>query len=214
MTDPPDPVVPNEIKLVEPTETDNPVIVLEGVLLKKKTVIYFPVTKDKQHWILMNKTNISVKYGKVGYDITKLSGVYAGSWKLICVSEKDLHEIGPRAVNNCVIEGAPPRTSVKVNTNAQGTVIRGWYLSDWNEDAIHKVVELMENDPITDERVPLEDPKDEYTPDTSRWCSYRFHLSSNATLLLLKNPTSRTIGTPLFLEFANALNRDGGVRQL
>ena len=106
----------------------------------------------------------------------------------------------------------PPHTLVKVNTNAQGTVIRGWYLSGWNENDKYKLVELMENDPITHERVPLEpipypgrshmntslhrDGTDgghvllpfasvqdhiyemtvEYTPDTSRWSSYRFRL--------------------------------------
>ena len=48
----------------------------------------------------------------------------------------------------------------------------------------------------------------EYTPDTSRWSSYRFRLTDNVKLLVMKNPTTRTIGTPLFLEFANALNRD------
>ena len=65
----------------------------------------------------------------------------------------ELRESPPRSVNNCVIEDnysritwhpigskSPPHTLVKVNTNAQSTVIRGWYLSGWNEDATHKVM--------------------------------------------------------------------------
>lgn len=45
---------------------------------------------------------------------------------------------------------------MKVNTNAVGTVIRGWYLSGWTENEKDKLVQLVEKDPISGERVPIE----------------------------------------------------------
>ena len=161
----------NEFDL-EPAGYGSQVIKLQGTLTKK-TAFYFPVDKVRR-WLLINETKISIKYGNKGDKFDNLPSVLANSWNLIDVYRtgpvtNDIRLIPPRAVNNCVIEDnysritwnpigskAPAHTLVKVNTNAQGTVIRGWYLSGWNEDATHKVVELMENDPITHERVPIE----------------------------------------------------------
>ena len=47
-----------------------------------------------------------------------------------------------------------------------------------------------------------------FTPDTSKWSSYYIHIDDmlsikNVDILTLGNPTVRTVGTPLFLEFEN-----------
>jgi len=107
------------------------------------------------------------------------------------------------------------------------------------EGDIYKLVDLVESDPLTRERLPISPTQypgrthvntslhtdgingghvllpfastqasitkqmEAYTPDTSRWCSYRFRIVGNTMLLVIENPTTRTIGTPLFLEFVN-----------
>ena len=245
---------------------DKQVIILQGELTKT-TAFYFPITKethwllknDTNHSIKYGKRGDDVKmlpsvlarsWGLI--TVYKMTVIEAG----VRTEIMDIRSSGPRPVNNCVIEDNYSRilrrdihdngafdvkdlkhTLVKVNTNAIGTVIRGWYLSGWNENDKDKVVELMENDPLTHERVPILYPgrshmntslhrdgtdgghvllpfasrqdtikgqREEYRPDTSRWCSYRFRLTENAMSLVMKNPTTRTVGTPLFLGFVSA----------
>ena len=263
------PVNEIELKTVTDYETHQ-VIVLQGTP-KNETVFYFPVTKVGQ-WILKNDTNRDIMYGKnvMGTIKTVIGRVLPKSWKSIRVYENvvtktmELRESPPRAVNNCIMEdnrariswndqdtapwGAkipmPPHTVVKVNSNAIGTMIRGWWYRGPNENDIYKLVDLVENDPLTHDRIPRISPTEfggrmhintslhrdeidgghvgghvllpfastqenislqwqDYTPNTSRYCSYRFRLVDNVMVLNLKNPTTRTIGIPLFLEFVN-----------
>jgi hypothetical protein len=256
-----------QIDLNMPDLTTHQVILLEN--LSKVTHVYFPV-EVLGKWILKNDTNHMINYGKLKASIrTDMGSVLPQSWKLILVrkatgDDPELKELLPRPVNNCVIEDNYSRiirhdinkfphlfdvkdlkhTLVKVNANAEGTVIRGWYLAGWRENDKDKLIELVENDPLTHKRVPLDtilypsrshintslhrdgtdgghvllpfashqvklpDPllhlTNEYVPDTSRWGSYRFRLFTEE--LRMKNPTTRTLGTPLFLEFVNGLN--------
>ena len=89
-------------------------------------------------------------------------------------------------------------------------------LDDYHKGLVHIKTQIYRSDieggfsllPFASTQENVTSQKYEYTPDTSRWCSYRFRLIKDAMLLVLKNPTTRTIGTPLFLEFANALKRD------
>ena len=139
------------------TEADcvNPVIVLSSTPpLTKPTVIRLPATKENR-WILQNDTDISIRYGEIGVAIETLPSVAAKSWAFIRAYQKDvskaifeLREFGPREVNNCVIEDnflrvswntkdgpyPPQHTAVKVNSNAVGTIIRGWVVQDFPED--------------------------------------------------------------------------------
>ena len=62
--------------------------------------------------------------------------------------------------------------------------------------------------PFASHQEHIKEQKVEYTPNTSRWCSYRFRLIDDVMLLVMKNPTTRTIGTPLFLEFVNISKHD------
>jgi hypothetical protein len=174
-----------------------------------------------------------------------------------------VRNVPPRTVNNCIIEDnrariswnrkpnainwgtdheMPHHTVVKVNSNAIGTIIRGWWYKGPNENEIYKLVDLVEKDPITGERIPfisstqfegkmhfntslqrdtidggdvggqvllpfaskyidIVGPVASYTPDTSRCCIHRLGLDIDE--LTIKNPTARTLGTPLFLEFVN-----------
>lgn len=176
----------------------------------------------------------------------------------------ELSEVPPRTVNNCVIEDnhariswnkianpsnwgtdhdMPQHTVVKVNSNAIGTIIRGWWYKGPNENDKYKLVDLVENDPLTAKRIPyisstqfegrmhlntslqrdtidggdvggqvllpfasmartIDKAPFSYTPDTSRCCIHR--LTLDIDVLTMKNPTARTLGTLLFLEFVNA----------
>ena len=75
------------------------------------------------------------------------------------------------------------------------------YLHRSGVDAFHQGGHVLL--PFATEQKNIKEPTEEYTPDTSRWCNYRFRLIDKVEVLNLKNPTTRTIGTPLFLEFVN-----------
>ena len=93
---------------------DKQVIVLTG-RLTKTTAFYFPTTKES-HWLLINNTNHSIRYGKRGDDIKMMPSVLPSSWGLITAYKKIIIEagvrterwgirsFGSRPVSNCVIE--------------------------------------------------------------------------------------------------------------
>ena len=54
----------------------------------------------------------------------------------------------------------------------------------------------------------LVDTNRSYTVDTSKWSKFRFRIKKGVTSFTLDNPTARSIGVPLFLEFVSGTNVD------
>ena len=263
---------------LDETEYDSNIIELYGTRKPTKSIeLIFPVAKVME-WLLVNHTDVYVRPKGRSADgsETPLAMLWPFSEKSIRVLEKEVKEGGhkikklvfeesfPRTVNACVIEDnsirlswegkawggdiAPAHTVVKVNSNAVGTMIRGWWRRTWISSDVegkYKLVDLVESDPLTHTRLPIypmvfpgkthantnlhcdgidgghvlhpfayHQPHtfvkqmETYTPDTSRWSYYRFVIDGkgNTMSLIIANPTTRTIGSPLFLEFINGRN--------
>lgn len=118
------------------------------------------------NWLVINSSDVMVTLkSDTGGDSVNIT---AGTRRVIYKDKSGVHVASPRTVNACVIQDnriranydvtgnvkGPDHTVVKVNSNAVGTVIERWWISqfDVKNNPHWKLVDLVEKDPITDKR--------------------------------------------------------------
>jgi len=162
--------------VLKPSEYDHKIIELTGMPLKD-IELTFPVLIEGSEWLIRNRTERNIKLIGVWTDgsKTQLPTMLPYSQKSVHVykkkSKKDgtiteiivFEESSSRLVSACVIEDnrirvsgkgeiVPPHTAVKVNRNAVGTIIGKWWADQFKIDDTHKLVEVVEINPLTDKR--------------------------------------------------------------
>jgi hypothetical protein len=118
------------------------------------------------NWLVINSSDVMVtlKSGTGGDSVN----IAAHTRRVIYKDKSGIHVESPRTVNACVIQDnriranydltgkvkGPDHTVVKVNTNAIGPIIGRWWISqfDVKNNPHWKLVDLVEQDPITDKR--------------------------------------------------------------
>jgi hypothetical protein len=118
------------------------------------------------NWLVINNSDLAVtlKPNAIGSSVN----IAPHTKHAVYMDKSGIHVESPRTVNACVIqdnrikanfdltgiEKGPDHTVVKVNTNAVGTVIGRWWISqfDVKNNPHWRLVDFVENDPITDKR--------------------------------------------------------------